>query len=359
MRLSFFVFLALAGFHSALFAAELPAFTVETGEIAGAKFTAAVPTQWNGRLLLLAHGLRGEDQPLTALLFTERNPTKTLLEHGWMVAITSYRRNGVIIRRAITDLESLRVHLAQKHGEPDRTYLMGDSMGGLIVTLIMEQFPDKYAGAIAVGAALHMEESVPTVSLTHFPQRPILYLTNQSELIGPYRYIQSVPKNAVEPILWVVARDGHVNVNAGERLLALGALQQWVEDGKVPPPERNATLVPRPGPSQITFNPDGSATGRVTFVHPLFGTFIANFQPADLAQLGVKPGDKFQLVGFDGRLIKILYRETTDEDAPRGLLCSPEPEGFVAFGLQGGNAAADAKLKLGDPVTLRPLKTAK
>ncbi len=356
MRLPVSVFLVLTGLCSALIAAESPIFTIEQGEIAGAKFTAAIPAQWNGRLLLLAHGLRNEDQPITALLFTERNPAKALLEHGWMVAITSYRRNGVIIRRAISDLESLHAHLAQKHGEPDRTYLMGDSMGGLIVTLMMEQFPAKYAGAVAVGAALHMEESGPTVSLNHNPQRPILYLTNQSELIGPYRYIQSVPKNSVEPILWVVARDGHVNVNSSERLLALGALQQWVEDGKVPPPERNATLVPRPGPSQVTFNLDGSATGRVIFVHPVFGSFIANFLPADLAKLGVKPGDKFQLVAADGRLIKVLYRENTDEDATRGMLCSPEPEGFVAFGIQGDNAAAEAKLKLGDTVTLRPIK---
>ena len=354
-QLSSLLCLALASFG--LLAAEPAAVTTEEGELAGATFTVAVPAHWNGRLLLLAHGLRPESVPLYAKLFTDLPPVSALLAQDWMVAITSYRRNGVVIRRAITDLERLRTHIAEKYGPPQHTYLMGDSMGGLIVTLMMEQFPEKYSGAVAIGAALHMAEPEPTVSLRHQPRRPLLFLTNQSELPGPVSYVEAAAQADVPPVLWVVARDGHVNVNAAERLLALGAVQRWAEAGTAPLAQRNATMIPQPGPSQISIASDGSATGRVTFVHPISGSFIVNFQPADFERLGLKFGQVFHLVAADGTLIPVVYRRNPEEAESDRWVCTPEAEGFIAIGRPGRNAATGAHLKKGDAVVLRPLKT--
>src|SRR5258707_4017357 len=95
------VFLALI--TSRLFAAA-PVFTTETGEIEGAKFTLLRPHTWNNRVLLLAHGLRDADRPLVADLFPEHLAYRALLDEGWIIAKTSYRRNGVIVADAIKDL---------------------------------------------------------------------------------------------------------------------------------------------------------------------------------------------------------------------------------------------------------------
>ena len=116
------------------FFAAAPTFTIETGELNGAKFTLLRPAQWNARVLLLAHGLRDADRPLVADLFPEHLAYRTLLNEGWLIAKTSYRRNGVIVTDAIADLDALRDHIEQKFGAPDRVLLEGESMGGLIVT---------------------------------------------------------------------------------------------------------------------------------------------------------------------------------------------------------------------------------
>ena len=112
------------------FAAFAATPAIETGEINGAKFTLARPAQWNRSVLLLAHGFRSTDRPLVAALFPEQLATKTLLDEGWLVATTSYRRNGPIVADAIADLDALRAHIAEKFGAPQRVLLEGDSMGG-------------------------------------------------------------------------------------------------------------------------------------------------------------------------------------------------------------------------------------
>jgi alpha-beta hydrolase superfamily lysophospholipase len=58
-----------------------------------------------------------------------------------MVATTSYRRNGLVVADAIADLDALRAYIAQAYGEPERVILEGESMGGLIVTIMAERDP--------------------------------------------------------------------------------------------------------------------------------------------------------------------------------------------------------------------------
>ena len=210
---------------------------IETGEINGAKFTLARPAQWNHRVLLLAHGLRSTDRPLVAALFPDQLATKTLLDEGWLVATTSYRRNGPIVADAIADLDALRAHIAEKLGAPQRVLLEGDSMGGLIVTLMAErplQTPRLYHGAIAIGAVLDLREPDSALTISFRPQIPLLFLTNQSELDGPKNYVthDATDLAAIRAQLFRVARDGHVNVNQHERLAAIRAVNAWLEIGR-------------------------------------------------------------------------------------------------------------------------------
>src|SRR5436305_1226162 len=74
---------------------------IESGEIDGAKFSIARPAQWNRHLLLVAHGLRSANQPLAADLDPARPAYHALIAEGWIVATTSFRRNGVVIADGI------------------------------------------------------------------------------------------------------------------------------------------------------------------------------------------------------------------------------------------------------------------
>lgn len=328
-------------------------FIVERGEIDGAKIIVARPAQWNGRVLLLAHGLRPEDQPLHAEIHETKPPVSDLLAKNWLVALTSYRRNGLILQDAITDLDRLRRHIAEKYGAPTKVYLMGESMGGAIVTAMLETRASDYAGAVAIGAALQVESMEPGFTFTRQPRGPVLFLTNQTELAEPQAYVTATRGAPTPPVLWRVARDGHVNVNAAEKLAALDALLRWAETGATPANGRDATVIPAAGVSSVEFAPDNaSADGRVTDIHEVYGNLTLDFQPADLARLGVARGASFAL-DVRGKTFRVLYGQTFDS-VPRGdWVAFPDPDGHLTIAINRGNASATAALKAGDPVTLR------
>ena len=73
-----------------------------------------------------------------------------LLEQGYAFATTSYRANGLAVLPAQDDLLELVELFVQQHGEPKRTFLIGASEGGLITALSVENYPDVYAGGVAM-----------------------------------------------------------------------------------------------------------------------------------------------------------------------------------------------------------------
>ena len=340
---------------------------IEAGDIAGAKFTLAhpaPPAQWNGQLLIIAHGYRDAKSPLVADLFPEQLATKTLLAEGWIVAKTSYRRNGLVIADGLADIDALRAHIAQKYGAPTRVLLEGESMGGLIVTLAAEREPALYTGAIAIGAALSIKEPGSTLAPSSQPKIPLLFLTNRSELDGPTAYVTAATQTppALRPVLFRVSRDGHVNVNQAERLVAIRALTAWLDSGRdhLPAPAAgavsfDATIVPAPAASQVTLDPDSAGfTARITEVSAVYGNVFLNLQPADFTTIGIKPKTHFQLTAHD-RDYRVFYGADFN-DVPRGdWVAFPNADGFFWLSRNWENAAATAGLKLGDTVSIRRL----
>lgn len=361
-------FVALAVlFASSLFAA--PAYQLETGEIAGAKFALARPAHWNRHVLLLAHGYRAADRPLVADLFPEHLAYRTLLAEGWIVAKTSYRRNGIILADAIADLDALRDHIAEKIGEPSRVLLEGESMGGLIATLMAEREPDRtlgaaprYAGAIAIGAALQVKEPNSPLGLTLQPKIPLLFLTNQSELEGPRRYVVAdVPREpALRPILFRVSRDGHVNVNQPERLVALRAIEAWLDRGRaaVPRPAENAlffdaTVAPAPEPSRVTPHADGRGfDARVVEISAVYGNVFLDAQSADFAAAGIGRMTWFQLTAHD-QTFRVLHGRDFASVKRGEWVAFANADGFTWLARHYADAAATASLRVGDTVHLR------
>jgi hypothetical protein len=346
--------------------AARPAPRVETGEIAGARFTVARPARWNRRVLLTAHGLRAEESPLVADLDPEQLAYRSLLDDGWLVATTSYRRNGLIVAEAMADLDALREHIAKTYGKPERVVLEGDSMGGLIVTLIAERSPEippLYHGAVAVGAALSLREpNSPAAGLTLMPRIPLVFLTNQSELDGPRKYVAAdLPIPAAErAVLFRVSRDGHVNVNQRERLFALRALNTWIDRGRatLPAPAPgaaffDATAEPAPGPSQVTPHPDGRGfDARVTAVSVAHGNLVINAQPGDFLAAGIVRMSRFQLTAH-GQTFRVMYGKEFNSVKRSEWVALVTADGFFQLARNSADAAAAAKLKVGDVISIR------
>lgn len=111
----------------------------------GAGYRMEVPDDWNGQLLIFAHGLRGTGPEL----IVDDPPIRDyLVRNGFAWAASSYRRNGYVVDEAIEDTQALRDLFVERFREPDRTYLMGGSMGGHITAAGIERYPDTYDGAM-------------------------------------------------------------------------------------------------------------------------------------------------------------------------------------------------------------------
>ena len=356
-RLCFPVFLLLG------FQAILAAVTLDTGEIDGARFTIARPAHWNHCLLLLAHGYRPESAPLVADLDPGQDVCRTLLDAGWMVATTSYRRNGLILTDAIADLDALHAYIAKTYEPPARVLLEGEDMGGTIVTLMAEHDDSPYSGAIAIGTTFDVRESNERIGLTLQPKIPLIFLATQTELSGPRRYLNTrVPHDKADPrpVIFFVARDGRANVKQRERLAGLRALVIWLErgPGTLPHPAAgeeffDATSLPVPQPSQVTFAPDGhSFDARVTEISAFTGNLTINAQPEDFARLGLGKSSRFQLATHKQTFR--VHRGRDFDSVKRGeWVALPNADGFFWLARNHASAADTAQVTVGDTVTIR------
>ncbi len=356
-----FLFLFAVCFRAAVAATPPPL----EGEIGGAKFSIAVPAQWNRAVLLLAHGLRSEDRPLIADLAPDHLAYKTLIEEGWIVAKTSYRRNGMIVGDAIADLDALLDHIAARFGRPDRVLLEGESMGGLIVTLMAEREPGdqpRYHGGVAIGAALQIREPNSTIGLSLQPRVPLIFLTNQSELDGPRNYVVAdvARESRVRPQLLRISRDGHVNVNQAERLVAIRALNDWLDrgPGSLPRPNPNApfpdiTVVAAPQPSKVKMSPDGRGfAAKVIEVSAIYGNLFIDAQPGDFAAAGIERMTWFELSAGD-RTFRAMHGRDFGSVKRGEWVVFPNADGFYWLSRNFADAAATGLLKVGDEVRIR------
>ncbi|MBS3939373.1 MAG: hypothetical protein KG028_00255 [Actinobacteria bacterium] len=120
---------------------------VETvqGEIAGAVYVGQRPDDWNGDLVVWAHGYRGEGTQL----YVDPPPARQwLLEQGYAWIASSYRRNSYDPGVGVLDTNNVTQRAQQLWGRADRTYLAGASMGGHVTAAAIERFPRLYDGAL-------------------------------------------------------------------------------------------------------------------------------------------------------------------------------------------------------------------
>lgn len=336
---------------------------VDIGQIGGAQFAiASPPGDWNHFLLLIAHGYRPETAPLVADLRPERASVKTFLNEGWMVATTSYRRNGLVVADAIADLDALRAYIAETYGEPQRVVLEGDSMGGLIVTLMAERESGPYQGAVAFDPTLYLKDTNGSIGLSLLPRIPLLFVATAREDKQAKSYITSIisrPPPVVRPALFTISRLGHTNINQPERIFALRAINAWIERGPdaLPAPEPgklfyDATVPPVPFQSTVTMHTGNHGFDTsVDEIDPVYGTVLLDAQASDFDVAGIEPMTYFRL-GVGASTYRVLYgRNYTDVESGQWV-AFPDADGRTVLARAFGSAAGTAGLKVGDSVSL-------
>ena len=147
MKRAFLIISAvLLNVASSLFADE-----VIDGSVGGSLYRLVRPTNWNGRLVLYAHGFVPSDEsvalpPEGSLLIS------LLVPQGFAVAYSSFSENGWAVQDGAERTHQLIGIFSARFGRPARVYVAGVSMGGLIAIKLSETYPGIYAGALPIGA---------------------------------------------------------------------------------------------------------------------------------------------------------------------------------------------------------------
>ena len=105
------------------------------------------PPNWNGTLLVYAHGFVLPDQPVT-LPPDGDLIASIVVPQGVAVAISSFSRNGWAVKDGAQRTFQLLGLFRSKFGAPNRVYIAGASMGGLIAVKLIETYPDRFVGAL-------------------------------------------------------------------------------------------------------------------------------------------------------------------------------------------------------------------
>ena len=130
------------------------------GVLGGAAYRVEVPPNWNGKLVMYAHGYAG-----TGAALGVQNPTllrRYLIQQGYAWAASSYTKNYYDVRAGVEDTNALALEftkIAAANGRtlaaPTKIYITGVSMGGHITAAAIEDEAAatarnkvKYAGAV-------------------------------------------------------------------------------------------------------------------------------------------------------------------------------------------------------------------
>lgn len=310
---------------------------IEEGEINGAKYYVAVPEQWNNKLVVLAHGLRPDDAPLDATFSVANSFYKDLLDEGWMIASSSYRRSGLIVRDAVKDIDALKKHIVSTHSKPDKTFIIGTSMGGAIAVYIAENRSiEEYNGVLGIGPAIFCIENENPYEYSYSPNMPTLFVSNQNELTSPQGYTEKAQSGTFTPAIWYVKRDGHCNITDDEQAVAFNGLLAYSQTGTVVK-TRDLTIEVESSKSQAVMKGDTSYA-KVSTVHPSYGNVTTTFVQSDLTQLGILLQSYFH-VGFNQNKFRV-YLGTAYSDVKKGeWIAFYTAEGYLQVARNFDNAA--------------------
>ena len=112
------------------------------GVLNGALYKVEVPANWNGQLVMYAHGFRGNGNGLTVDAPSIR---RWLIQNGYAWAASSYSKNYYDVRAGVEDTNALAlefVAIAAKNSRtlatPTKYFITGVSMGGHITAAAIE-----------------------------------------------------------------------------------------------------------------------------------------------------------------------------------------------------------------------------
>jgi pimeloyl-ACP methyl ester carboxylesterase len=156
--------------------------TIEASLAEGARWSAVVPANWNGVLLLHSRGYAadaGVPEPAPARY------RAALLAAGYALAASNYGAGGWSVAEAVPAQERTVEAFARRYGKPRRVIGYGFSMGGLVTTELAERRRPVIDGAIALCSSMGGSLAMMNMGLDGaFAFRTLVAPNRGIELVG-------------------------------------------------------------------------------------------------------------------------------------------------------------------------------
>jgi hypothetical protein len=120
----------------------------------GAYLLAAMPKNWNGNLIVFAHGGPAVTPPTPTSSQGDLTRSAFNVKRGFAWIASSYRREGYGVQMAAEDTDNARKFFIARIAKPKRTILHGTSYGGLVGAKLLEKSAKNADGSLNYDGAL-------------------------------------------------------------------------------------------------------------------------------------------------------------------------------------------------------------
>jgi pimeloyl-ACP methyl ester carboxylesterase len=196
----------------------------------GAAYEIKMPEKWNGTLLIYSHGYRyaqpapPEFSPVeTKAVSAPNDETATqLLTAGYALAGSAYKSNGWAVQDGVAAAEDLHQFFVDNVGQPYRTEIWGNSLGGLITQMIAEKHPEWVDGAAPLCGV--MAGVVPNMNLALDVSYAVKTLIYPEMKITGYTSYEEAVANWTNAMKALIAAASDVKGGGTAKILYIAAL---------------------------------------------------------------------------------------------------------------------------------------
>ncbi len=173
----------------------------------GAPYEIVLPTKWNGTLLIYSHGYRNaqpappdlqpvstKPEPAPGWSSGAKDVGQALLDQGYALAGSAYKSNGWAVSDGVAAGNDLYEFFKANVATPNRVYVWGDSLGGLITQTIAEKYPwvngaAPFCGAVAglvpnMDLALDLAYGIKTLGI--YPDMKLTGYSSYEEAVSTW-----------------------------------------------------------------------------------------------------------------------------------------------------------------------------
>lgn len=163
----------------------------DLGKINGADYFICIPENWNGGLLMYAHGYISMDEETEPFVKEVNDFVEIFTSRGFAYAYSAYRRKGLVLKEGVEDTEALRSYFESTYGIAETTIITGHSMGGMITIATIERYPAEYDGAMPLCGWLAPAHSLFKNVLDMLVTYDYLFGDNNGEIVTGDQVIEA------------------------------------------------------------------------------------------------------------------------------------------------------------------------